>query len=579
MQPELLQSLEDVPVGVRGDALHPDEGAEQSRARLRTLLEEDGAQQYAAALECLLDASAGSSSASELVPKLLELLAGVARADVGIALLREGEELVARASTPAHWHPGAPRLSISEAFEGRATQGGEVFPLREPARIFSGNEPEGERPCESLLCVPLQHGAELLGAVYLGVFADWPSEAEATRLLALLASPCATALKKQAAYDALQRDVRARDDVLGVVAHDLQNPLNVISMAANMLLQRVSEQSARRPIERIVRSVQRATRLLRDLLDIGAIEEGHFAVDRRRLDPTALILSALESQQSLAADASVITATDLSPALPTIDADEERLLEVLENLIGNAIKFTSPGGTITVGACCENHEIKIWVADNGSGIPAQQLPHIFDRFWQAKRADRRGTGLGLTICKGIVEAHEGRIWAESTVGKGTTLYFTLPAADSPESRYQATNVANILLVDDRPENLMALETILERPDYRLVKADSGEKALRLALREQFAVALIDIAMPEMNGLEVATHLKELERSRDIPIIFVTAFGDDPEEIHRAYAAGGADYLVKPLDAEIVKKKVAVFVDLSRRRRESDRPPLETATRG
>jgi signal transduction histidine kinase len=581
MQRELLQSLEEVPGGVRGSAPHPEESAEQSRAQLRTLLEEDGAQQYAAALERLLDASAGSGNAHELLVNLLELLAGVAHADLGIALLREGSELVAKASvgnTPAHWQTsadGAPQLSLSlsEAFEGRVARGGEVFPMREPSRILA------EQRCECLLCLPLQQGTELLGVIYLGTFADWQPEAEQTRLLALLAPGCAAALKKQAAYDAVQRDVRARDDVLGVVAHDLQNPLNVISMAANMLLQRVPEPSARRPIERIVRSVQRATRLLRDLLDVGAIEEGHFAVDRRRLDPTALILSALESQQSLAADASVITATDLSPALPTIDADEERLLEVLENLIGNAIKFTSPGGTITIGACCENNEIKIWVKDNGSGIPAQQLPHIFDRFWQAKRADRRGTGLGLTICKGIVEAHEGRIWAESAVDKGTTLYFTLPAADSPDSRYQATNVANILLVDDRPENLMALESILERPDYRLVKADSGEKALRIALREQFAVALIDIAMPEMNGLEVATHLKELERSRDIPIIFVTAFGDDPEEIHRAYAAGGADYLVKPLDAEIVKKKVAVFVDLSRRRRPSDRPPLETATRG
>jgi len=580
MQRELLQSLEDAPAGVHGDAPHPDEGAEQSRAQLRTLLE-DGAQQYAAALERILDASASSSSACELLSKVLELLSRVAHADVGVALLREGGELVAKAcvgSAPAHWQVGAdaaPQLSLSlhDAFEGRVARGGEVFPVRDPSRILA------QQRCKCLLCVPLQHGTELLGAIYLGTFADWQPEAEQTRLLALLAAPSAAALKKQAAYDALQRDVRARDDVLGVVAHDLQNPLNVISMAANMLLQRVPEQSARRPIERIVRSVQRATRLLRDLLDVGAIEEGHFAVDRRRLDPTALILSALESQQSLAADASVITATDLSPSLPTIDADEERLLEVLENLIGNAIKFTSPGGTITVGACCDNGEIKIWVADNGSGIAPQQLPHIFDRFWQAKRADRRGTGLGLTICKGIVEAHEGRIWAESAVDKGTTLYFTLPATNSPDSRYQATNVANILLVDDRPENLLALESILERPDYRLVKADSGEKALRIALREQFAVALIDIAMPEMNGLEVATHLKELERSRDIPIIFVTAFGDDPEEIHRAYAAGGADYLVKPLDAEIVKKKVAVFVDLSRRRRPSDRPPLETATRG
>jgi CheY-like chemotaxis protein len=108
-----------------------------------------------------------------------------------------------------------------------------------------------------------------------------------------------------------------------------------------------------------------------------------------------------------------------------------------------------------------------------------------------------------------------------------------------------------------------------------VTATSGEEALRIALRESFSVALIDVAMPGMSGLEVATHLKELERSRDIPIIFITAFGDDPEQIHRAYSAGGADYLVKPLDIEIVRKKVAVFVDLSRRRHSSG-PPLRRA---
>jgi signal transduction histidine kinase/FixJ family two-component response regulator len=562
MQRDLLHSLEE----------SPSELAEESHAHERAG-EPDGQQNYTAALESLLEAAFGSSSSSELISKLLELLASSASAHVGVGLLRDGSTLVAKA------HLGFDAqteqelcLSVSEALEGRQPTAREVFTLRDASRIIAGAR------LECVVCIPLVHCAELLGLVYLGTFGSWPLLEEQIRLLTALAAPCAGALAKQVAQDALQRDVRARDDVLGIVAHDLQNPLNVISMAANMLLTRVIEQSARRPIERIVRSVQRATRLLRDLLDVSAIEEGHFAIERRRLDPTALILSALESQQSLAADASVITATDLSPSLPPIDADEERLLEVLENLIGNAIKFTSPGGTISIGASSENEQIKVWVADNGSGIPAQQLPHIFDRFWQAKRGDRRGTGLGLTICKGIVEAHDGQIWAESTPGKGTTLFFTLPAADSPDSRYQATNVANILLVDDRPENLMALKTILDRPDYRLVTADSGEKALRIALREQFAVALIDIAMPGMNGLEVATHLKELERSRDIPIIFVTAFGDDPEEIHRAYAAGGADYLVKPLDAEIVKKKVAVFVDLSRRRRPSDRPVSEAPAR-
>jgi len=362
----------------------------------------------------------------------------------------------------------------------------------------------------------------------------------------------------------LEEAVRSRDAVLSVVAHDLRNPLNIISLAAHGLLPQLPDAATRRSVQRIIRSAQRADRMIRDLLTISAIETGRFALDTEPVETAELILGALESQHSLAAAASVIVAADVSPELPPLEADEERMLDVLENLIGNAIKFTAPGGSITVGASREGNEILIWVKDSGAGITAEQLPHIFDRFWQAQKKERRGIGLGLSICKTIVEAHGGRIWAESAVGAGTTMFFTVPAASPSEPRVEATEIANILLVDDRPENLVALKAILERPDYRLISAKSGEEALALALRERFAVALMDIAMPGMNGLEVAVHLKELERSRDIPIIFVTAFGDDPEEVHRAYRAGAADYLVKPLHAEIVRKKVAVFVDLSRR---------------
>jgi CheY-like chemotaxis protein/two-component sensor histidine kinase len=362
----------------------------------------------------------------------------------------------------------------------------------------------------------------------------------------------------------LEEAVRSRDAVLSVVAHDLRNPLNIISLAAHSLLPQLPDAAARRSTERIIRSAKRADRMIRDLLTISAIETGRFALDTQPVETAELILGALESQHSLAAAASVIVAADVSPELPPLQADEERLLDVLENLIGNAIKFTAPGGTITVGANRQGNEILIWVKDSGSGIAPEHLPHIFARFWQAQTKERRGIGLGLSICKATVEAHGGGIWAESTVGSGTTMFFTVPAAAPSQPRVPATEIANVLLVDDRPENLVALQAILERPDYRVVTAKSGEEALALALRERFAVALLDIAMPGMNGLEVAVHLKELERSRDIPIIFVTAFGDDPEEVHRAYRAGAADYLVKPLDAEIVRKKVAVFVDLSRR---------------
>jgi CheY-like chemotaxis protein/anti-sigma regulatory factor (Ser/Thr protein kinase) len=362
----------------------------------------------------------------------------------------------------------------------------------------------------------------------------------------------------------LEAMIRSRDEVMAVVAHDLQNPLNVISLAASTLLKKSTDPALRRSVERILGAAQRADRLVRDLVDIGAIERGRLTVRPLPLDPADLILAAIDSQQGAAGQASILIATDLSPELPLILADEERLHEVLENLIGNALKFTAPGGRITVGASTGSGEVIMWVDDSGAGIAPDELPHVFDRFWQARKAERRGTGLGLTITKAIVESHGGRIWLDSRLGLGTTARFTIPASVDP-SASEDRAIATLLLVDDRPENLTALKAILDRPEYRLVTASSGNEALKLALRQQFDVALIDVAMPGMNGLDVAAHLKQLERSRETPVIFITAYGDDPEQIHRAYAAGGADYLIKPLDAEIVRKKVAVFVGLSRRR--------------
>jgi CheY-like chemotaxis protein len=362
--------------------------------------------------------------------------------------------------------------------------------------------------------------------------------------------------------EALEEAIRSRDALLSVVAHDLRNPLNVITLSAHALLER-SPIAERRPLERILRSASRAQRMVRDLLAIGVLETGNLSLDMKRVDTSRLLLSTVESQQDVAAEASVILASDLSPSLPPVHGDEERLLEVLENLIANAVKFTPPGGSITVGAGARGDQVLLWVKDNGPGIPSEQLPHIFDRFWQATKTERRGLGLGLSICRGIVKAHHGLIWAESTVGVGTTVFVSIPA--DAETPVHTKTVANILLVDDRPENLVSLSAILDRPDYRLVTAHSGREALAYAARQRFAVALIDIAMPEMDGFQLARKLRELDGGAEVPVIFVTAFGNDPEEIHRAYVAGGADYLVKPLDTVVVRRKVAVFVELGRRR--------------
>ena len=521
---------------------------------------------YAKSLENVLQALRGSTNLPQLLASLLRVLVDHVAAISGVLWLRNGEAMHAASAIGV----AADLATLDDV--GLQQVFGQGGPKLASDAVALPNDHPLCRCLESAseaLCVPLYNGEALVAVVCLAWREPQALERTSYEQLMLLAGHAAVALAEQITQDSLTRSLHARDEILGIVAHDLRNPLNVIAAASSSLHMRLPDLLSRRPVERIMRAAQRAEHLIRDLLDINAIESGQFSIEKQEVDTTSTILSAVESQQGLAASSSVILATDLSPELPSIDADEERILEVLENLLGNAVKFTPASGTVTVGASARAGEVTIWVRDNGPGLPPEQLPHLFDRFWQGTHGDRRGAGLGLTICRAIVEAHGGRIWAESDVGEGTTVSFTVPTRGRLPRRH-GTEVANILLVDDRPENLLSLQVILERPDYRLVTATGGEEALSLALRENFALALIDVAMPGMDGFEVAIHMKELARSRDIPIIFITAFGDDPQEIHKAYSAGGADYLVKPLDAEIVRKKVAVFVDLSRRRNESAR---------
>jgi signal transduction histidine kinase/CheY-like chemotaxis protein len=539
---------------------------DERRARERAQAETERLARMARAMDQLSAAVLSSTSTDVLLAKVLDLFVDMASAEVAVLRLREGDRLRSRAAVGLEEEVASGfSLPIAEGLPGEARRedGSPVLSVV-PAHASCRSEAIRNAGVRVLHCLPLLDGDELVGVVYMGSRQHRELSDDERDLIAVLGTRAAAAVVRQTRQERVQQEIRSREEILRVVVHDLRNPINVIALSANGLMRRLPDSSARGPVERIVHAAQRADRLIHSLLEVDAIEGGRFSISTGVVETADPVLAALESQQSLAANSSVIISTDLSPELPPIEADEERILEVLENLIGNAIKFTSPGGSVTVGAGSRYSEILFWVRDTGSGIPSEALPHLFDRFWQLRRRDRRGTGLGLTICKAIVEAHGGRIWAESSPDRGTTMYFTVPAA-SRVPKAAAPTVANILLVDDRPENLLSLTAILERPEYRIVTATSGEQALGLALRENFSVALIDIAMPGMNGLEVATHFKELERSRGIPIIFITAFGDDPREIHRAYAAGGADYLVKPLDSEIVRKKVAVFVDLSRRR--------------
>jgi signal transduction histidine kinase len=226
-----------------------------------------------------------------------------------------------------------------------------------------------------------------------------------------------------------RRAVQARDELIAVVSHDLRSPLSAILMTAETISRSAPAGDAERSpshvgAERIRRLATHMKALIDDLLDLAVIEAKRFALHLQAVDSRALIEEALMAASPLAEAKRITLAVELIDP-PGLEADPQRILRVLSNLLGNAIRFTPEAGTITVRAERRGDELSITVADTGPGIAADQLPHIFERYWKARPASQVGAGLGLHIAKGIVEAHGGRIWAESSAG-GARLSFTLP---------------------------------------------------------------------------------------------------------------------------------------------------------
>jgi PAS domain S-box-containing protein len=283
----------------------------------------------------------------------------------------------------------------------------------------------------SLICVPLVASGKPLGALTLVTSGSGRRyEIADLSLAADLARRAAIVVEHARLFHEAQQATRARDDVLAVVAHDLRNPLNTVTMAVSLMLEttppeRVEE---RRQVEIVRRAADRMNRMIQDLLDVKRMESGRLTTDLKPELPATLINDTIDMLRPLAAGSTIRLEADIEDNLPPVIADAARVQQVLSNLVGNAVKFTPRSGRITVCAEHIDGEVRFGVIDTGPGIPAEQLPHIFGRFWQAKTSDRRGIGLGLAIAKGIVEAHNGRIWVESHVGLGSTFYFTLPTA-------------------------------------------------------------------------------------------------------------------------------------------------------
>ncbi|MGZ5968194.1 MAG: ATP-binding protein [Polyangiales bacterium] len=285
---------------------------------------------------------------------------------------------------------------------------------------------------KSTMYVPLVAGGEAIGVMsFLSSKPDRHYDASDVRLAEEIARRAALALNNARLYKMACEAIEARDEILGVVAHDLRNPLSAIQLGAHVILSGLRPESRGKlqgSVEAILRSAKRANRLIEDLLEMRRAQVGRLTLRREDISATQMLVDLVEAQRPLLSAAMLALELDLPPALPNISADRDRVLQVFENLLGNATKFTPRGGKVTVGAFQQGDSVVFWVRDTGPGIPLDEVSHLFEKFWQVHDTDRRGVGLGLAIAKLVVEAHGGEIWAESDVGRGTTFFFTIPTS-------------------------------------------------------------------------------------------------------------------------------------------------------
>ena len=341
------------------------------------------------------------------------------------------EEMMRR--YPLHWD--SPWLAVDVLRTGTPTM---VSTVTDDWLEAHAEDPEHFRLLKqvgtsSLLSIPLIARDQVLGAITIGRAEGSPPFDEADLGLASdIAARAALAIDNARLYQTAQRATQARDVVLGIVSHDLRNPLSAIAMCASALRESPPEAATDRAslADTIYDSAEWMQRLIQDLLDVAAIEARQLSIERQREPVEPIVQRTRATFERPATERGVRLSVEVLPGTPEVDGDAERILQVLANLVSNAVKFTESGGMVTVVAERSGAGVQFSVRDTGAGVPADDLSHLFNLYWHARRNARsRGSGYGLAIARGIVEAHGGRIWVESVVGEGSTFRFTVPAAD------------------------------------------------------------------------------------------------------------------------------------------------------
>jgi len=391
-----------------------------------------------------------SRTLDEMLSRLLRVfLDSLPTVQTCVILLREGDRLHTCASVGLEESSG----SQGDADVSLCVGDGFVATIAETQRPLlindAANDPRVTTPGIRAKGVKVIYGVPLLyrdkgviGVAHVGsVTADDFSDDDKDLFRSML-DRAALAIEYHLAKAAADEAVKTRDEMLAIVSHDLRNPLaNVI--AATELLRRVTLQEPRndrqqRTIDAIQRSAGRMMRLVDDLLDFGSIEGRQLRVSLEPVPAKELIEEAVEAHTAMVEEHGIHLASSVEPNLPRVACDRDRVFQVLANLIGNAVKFSPAGATITVSAKRDENTVLFSVADEGVGIDEAELPHVFDLYWRGRDSTAKGRGLGLSIVKGIVEAHGGSVGLRSIKGRGSTFFFRLPVAAGPTDSRRPT---------------------------------------------------------------------------------------------------------------------------------------------
>jgi signal transduction histidine kinase/ActR/RegA family two-component response regulator len=371
-------------------------------------------------------------------------------------------------------------------------------------------------------------------------------------------------LERRLYADKLVQADRRKDEFLAMLGHELRNPLAPISAAAELLSQyNLSQDEIHKSSIIIARQAKHMTGLVDDLLDVSRVNNGLVELSRAQVDIKQVIADAIEQAQPLVDTHQHQLLVHLTPEPTYVDGDHKRLVQVIANLLINAVKFTPNNGRIAVRLDATGTHIVIGVEDDGIGISAQQLPDVFKLFVQAESTLNRaqgGLGMGLTIVERLVELHGGSVSAQSQgLGKGCEFTIRLPrlsgeidysnhAQKSPQAQPVIPSAVSILIVDDNVDAAEMLGELLKVKGFRVAIEHDGLGALRRAEDEAFDAFFLDIGMPSMDGLQLVQSLRARAQSRNKLIVAVTAYGSESDKT--SFVASGFDErLVKPASPE------------------------------